>query len=97
MHELFIHRALPLVRHDYRAFESYLKESSELTLLPLRVVWPRDDPVVSAAQCRDWLTYSSAPAVMYETKCPGHFFLTEHTGRGELVTLLLGLLGEMQV
>ena len=95
MHEVFIQRALPLIRHDYHAFESYLGELTECMPLPLKVLRPRDDPVVSAAQCRDWLSYSTCDrAHMHETTAHGHFFLTERAGRDELVELLLELLAE---
>ncbi|GAA2577694.1 alpha/beta fold hydrolase [Winogradskya consettensis] len=69
--------ALPAIRGDYRAVETYRERPGTLLDCPITVLTGSGDPVVDAGEARRWEAHTTA-AVTVLTYPGGHFFLVDH-------------------
>jgi surfactin synthase thioesterase subunit len=87
--EAFVRHALPLIRRDYQAFETYdvIDQKVEDTV-PILAIYPLGDQVVTNEQCIDWSEYTTDFSYA-TTAVDGHFYLTTPHGLKELVNLIV--------
>ncbi len=81
--------ALPILRGDYRAAETYRCRPQASLACPLLVLTGDDDPRVTAEEAVAWSAHTTAGFEL-RTYPGGHFFLTEHADEviatvGELI------------
>ncbi len=75
--EEVLRMALPAIRSDYRAAETYVYEPGPALGCPVTVFTGADDPKVTADEARAWAGHTSAGFELH-TYTGGHFFLTGH-------------------
>ncbi|MFB8038547.1 thioesterase II family protein [Streptomyces sp. NPDC056004] len=75
--EEVLRMALPAIRNDYRAAETYVYEPGPALSCPITVFTGDNDPKVTLDEARAWSTHTSADFHMH-TYTGGHFFLTDH-------------------
>ncbi|MCZ0208569.1 thioesterase II family protein [Streptomyces achromogenes] len=82
-----IRMALPAIRADYRAAETYVYEPGPNLRCPVVALVGDDDPKVTVEEARAWSRHTDAP---FECRVfsGGHFYLTAHQKQ------VLGLLAE---
>ncbi|MET0493597.1 MAG: alpha/beta fold hydrolase [Actinoplanes sp.] len=68
--------ALPAIRGDYRAIETYRDRPGTVLDCPVTVFTGAADPVVDAAEAQRWDRHTTGP-VTVQTYPGGHFFLLE--------------------
>lgn len=69
--------ALPIVRNDYKAAETYRYRAGRPLSCPVHVLIGRDDPVVTENEARAWAGHTTGPFALH-TYSGGHFFLVDH-------------------
>jgi surfactin synthase thioesterase subunit len=73
----FLIMALPTIRQDYHAFETYFEEYGPSGVsVPITVIHVVDDPIVSSDESKGWEKYSSNTMDLHEID-GGHFYLTK--------------------
>ncbi|MFE9770040.1 thioesterase II family protein [Streptomyces sp. NPDC005808] len=75
--EEVLRMALPAIRSDYRAAETYVYEPAPPLSCPITVFTGDNDPKVTSDEARAWAGHTSADFQMH-TYTGGHFFLTDH-------------------
>ncbi|WP_331734171.1 alpha/beta fold hydrolase [Streptomyces atratus] len=75
--EEVLRMALPAIRNDYRAAETYVYEEGPALSCPITVFTGDNDPKVTLDEARAWSTHTTADFQMH-TYTGGHFFLTDH-------------------
>ncbi|NGO72894.1 thioesterase II family protein [Streptomyces boncukensis] len=84
--EEIMRMALPVVRNDYRAAETYTWTPGEPLSCPVTALVGDDDPKAAVPEVEAWARHSSGPFAM-EVVSGGHFALVDHSDRVlELVT-----------
>ncbi|MEV0696042.1 alpha/beta fold hydrolase [Streptomyces sp. NPDC050388] len=76
--EEVLRMALPAIRSDYRAAETYVYEPGPALACPITVFTGENDPKVTLDEARAWETHTSAGFDMH-TYPGGHFFLSDHS------------------
>ncbi|WP_415954490.1 thioesterase II family protein [Streptomyces sp. KLOTTS4A1] len=76
--EEVLRMALPAIRSDYRAAETYTYEPGPALSCPITVFTGDKDPKVSLDEARAWETHTAADFDMH-TYPGGHFFLSDHS------------------
>ncbi|MEV5351211.1 thioesterase II family protein [Streptomyces achromogenes] len=82
-----IRMALPAIRADYRAAETYVYEPGPNLRCPVVALVGDDDPKVTVEEARAWSRHTDAPFECHVFP-GGHFYLTAHQKQ------VLGLLAE---
>ncbi|MFJ9822030.1 thioesterase II family protein [Streptomyces sp. NPDC101151] len=80
-----IRMALPAIRADYRAAETYVYEPGPNLRCPVVSLVGDDDPKVTVDEARAWSRHTDASAEFHAFK-GGHFYLTSH--QREVLALL---------
>ncbi|MEU7426169.1 alpha/beta fold hydrolase [Streptomyces sp. NPDC040750] len=80
-----IRMALPAIRADYRAAETYAYEPGPNLRCPVVALVGDDDPKVTADETRAWALHTDATFEFHQFK-GGHFYLTSH--QDEILRLL---------
>ncbi|MDI2031367.1 alpha/beta fold hydrolase [Saccharopolyspora sp. TS4A08] len=75
--EELLRMALPAIRNDYRAIESYRCEESKALRAPIVVLTGDQDPKTTRAEAEAWEKHTEGAFRLREFT-GGHFFLTEH-------------------
>ncbi|TBO55983.1 thioesterase [Streptomyces kasugaensis] len=75
--EELLRMALPAIRADYRAVETYVYRPGPELTCPVTVFTGDDDPKTTLDEARDWATHTTG-AFDLDVFPGGHFFLTEH-------------------
>jgi surfactin synthase thioesterase subunit len=70
--------ALPAIRADYRAVETYEYRPGEPLSCPITALIGADDPLVSLKEARDWEQQAPPGAFDLRVLPGGHFFLAQH-------------------
>jgi surfactin synthase thioesterase subunit len=90
--ETFLVCALPTIRQDYHAFETYQSTEPPSSLaIPIYVAYGSEDPIASPEECAGWTSCSACAVVLLPIAYPGHFYLLQPAGQQALVTLLLNI------
>ncbi|MFD8124610.1 thioesterase II family protein, partial [Streptomyces albidoflavus] len=76
--EEVLRMALPAIRSDYRAAETYTYEPGPALSCPITVFTGDADPKVTLDEARAWETHTDAGFDMH-TYPGGHFFLSDHS------------------
>ncbi|WP_328455647.1 thioesterase II family protein [Amycolatopsis sp. NBC_00438] len=84
--------ALPAIRNDYRAIETYTCAADRRVGCPVTVLIGTDDPKVTAEEAENWRDHTDG-AFRLEVFPGGHFFLARHQGavNGEILRELRAL------
>jgi surfactin synthase thioesterase subunit len=84
--------ALPAIRNDYRAIETYRCAPARRVRCPLTVLIGDSDPKVTPDEARNWSGHTDG-AFRMEVFPGGHFFLARHQGsvNGEILRELQSL------
>jgi surfactin synthase thioesterase subunit len=77
--------ALPALRADYRAIETYRCAPDVTVQCPVTVLTGDSDPKTTLEEARAWEQHTSGPFDL-QVFAGGHFFLTEHTD--EIIKIL---------
>lgn len=72
--------ALPPIRSDYKAIETYHYEPGQRVRCPVTALVGDRDPRVGVDDARAWAQYTSGPFAL-EVFPGGHFYLTDHQDR----------------
>jgi surfactin synthase thioesterase subunit len=75
--EEIMRMALPAIRADYRAAETYVYDGGEPLRTPVTVLTGDADPKTSLEQARAWRRHTDGDFAL-EVYPGGHFFLTDH-------------------
>lgn len=73
-----IRAALPALRADYRAVETYEYEPETIVKCPISVLVGKDDPKTTLAEAKAWASHTSGSFDL-RVFPGGHFFLTGHS------------------
>jgi surfactin synthase thioesterase subunit len=77
--------ALPALRADYRATETYTCPSEVTVNCPITVLVGDNDPKTTLDEAKAWASHTTAPFDLH-VFAGGHFFLTDHTD--EIIKML---------
>ncbi|MEV3860544.1 alpha/beta fold hydrolase [Streptomyces sp. NPDC050095] len=69
--------ALPIVRNDYKAAETYRFRGGRPLSCPVHMLTGRDDTVLTEDDARAWADHTTGPFTLH-TYDGGHFYLVEH-------------------
>lgn len=75
--EEILRMALPSIRSDYRAIETYTCPADRVVHCPVTVLIGDSDPRASLAEARNWRQHTTSDFRM-RTFPGGHFYLTDH-------------------
>jgi surfactin synthase thioesterase subunit len=77
--------ALPSLRADYKAAETYMSAPEAIVSCPISVLTGDDDPKTTIKEAKDWAKHTTGS---FDTHvfAGGHFFLTDHSA--EIIKLL---------
>ncbi|MBL1110299.1 thioesterase [Streptomyces sp. 5-8] len=75
-----IRMALPAIRADYRAAETYVYEPGPNLTCPVVALVGDDDPKVTVDEARAWSRHTDAASECHVFE-GGHFYLTSHQGK----------------
>ncbi|MFJ5262514.1 thioesterase II family protein [Streptomyces sp. NPDC088387] len=75
--EELVRMALPAIRADYRAAETYVYTPGPDLTCPVVALVGDDDPKVTVEEARAWERHTDGPFEFHEFK-GGHFYLTAH-------------------
>jgi surfactin synthase thioesterase subunit len=72
--------ALPVVRNDYKAAETYRYRAGRPLSCPVHALIGRDDPVATEDDARAWADHTTGSFALH-TYSGGHFYLVDHQER----------------
>ncbi|MDH6133787.1 surfactin synthase thioesterase subunit [Kitasatospora sp. MAA4] len=75
--EEIVRMAMPAIRGDYRAIESYRCEADRRLRCPITVLTGESDPRTSLAEAQAWSVHTEG-AFRLEVFSGGHFFIADH-------------------
>nr|6VAP_A Chain A, Thioesterase [Streptomyces sp. WAC02707]6VAP_B Chain B, Thioesterase [Streptomyces sp. WAC02707] len=75
--EELVRMALPAIRGDYRAAETYRYRPGPKLRCPIHALTGDDDPMVTPVEARAWSEHTDGPFTL-DTFAGGHFYLLEH-------------------
>ncbi|GAB2967261.1 thioesterase II family protein [Streptomyces heilongjiangensis] len=75
--EELVRMALPAVRGDYRAAETYRYRPGPKLRCPIHALIGDNDPMVTPVEARAWSEHTNGPFTL-DTFAGGHFYLLEH-------------------
>jgi len=77
LNDEFIQMALPSIRSDYRAIETYLSDSERTVSCPITVMTGDADPKTTVEEAEAWSEHTTG-SFRVDVYKGGHFFIVEH-------------------